>query len=95
MDEFGTDTALYAEFEFDILDNAHASPQAAFNSFISFIENHHSAFDQNLRSATLKIENELAEAFHKNSEKEKVLLEKLRRKLESLPVRDRKLRATK
>ncbi|MCX6292155.1 MAG: hypothetical protein NT126_10375 [Bacteroidetes bacterium] len=91
-DEFGTDAAFYAEFEFDILEDAKASPQAAFNSFITFVENHHSAFDHRLRNATLKIVNELAEAFHKNSENEKVLIEKLKAKLEALPVREKKLK---
>jgi uncharacterized tellurite resistance protein B-like protein len=90
-DEFGTDAAFYAEFEFDILEEAHASPKAAFNSFISFVENHHSAFDQRLRDATLKVVNELANAYHQGSEKEKELIAVLKSKLDSIPVRNKKI----
>src|SRR5689334_16183311 len=89
-DEFGTDAAFYAEFEFDILEDSKASPRAAFQSFITFVENHHSAFDQRLRAATLKVVNELADAYHKNSEKEKDLIETLKAKLGELPLRRRK-----
>lgn len=89
-DEFGTDAAFYAEFEFDILEEAKASPRAAFNSFINFVENHHSAFDQRLKDATLKVVTTLADAYHQSSEKEKELIEKLRAKLDALPIRTKK-----
>jgi hypothetical protein len=92
MDEFGTDAAFYAEFEFDILEDSNASPRAAFNSFISYIENHHSAFDRRLRTATLKVANELADLYHQDSEKEKELIAILKSKLESLPFREKKMK---
>jgi uncharacterized tellurite resistance protein B-like protein len=89
-DEFGTDAAFYAEFEFDILEDAHASPKAAFNSFITFVENHHSAFDSRLREATIRVVTTLVDAYHKTSENEKKLINDLKQKLESIPVRKAK-----
>lgn len=91
-DEFGTDAAYYAEFEFDIMEETHATPEAAFNSFTDFIENHHSAFDKRLQNATLKLVTTLANTYHKTSEKERKLIEKLRAVLEGLPVRKKKLK---
>lgn len=86
-DEFGTDSAYYAEFEFDILEEANASPKAAFDSFINFLDNHHSGFDKKLKDATLLVVTKLADAYHKTSKKEEVLIKQLKMKLASHPDR--------
>lgn len=86
-DEFGTDSAYYAEFEFDILEEANASPKAAFDSFINFLDNHHSAFDKKLKDATLLVVTKLADAYHKTSKKEEVLINQLKMKLALYPDR--------
>ncbi|MBL0308332.1 MAG: hypothetical protein IPP77_01110 [Bacteroidetes bacterium] len=85
-DKFGTDVAFYAEIEFDILEDSMIEAEDAFESFIQFIENHHSAINQNMRDVILKIAVRLADAYHKTNKKEKALLEKLERKLKALPV---------
>lgn len=86
-DKFGTDVAFYAEIEFDILEESMIEPEEAFESFILFVENHHTAINKNMRDVILKIAKSLADAYHKTNKKEKALLEKLEKKLRELPVR--------
>ena len=85
-DKFGTDAAYYTEIEFDILDETMMDPEQAFDSFLFFIENHHSAIDERMRTATLRIAKSLADAYHKTNKKEKALIKQLEAKLNALPV---------
>lgn len=83
-DEFGTDAAYYAEFEFDIADDAIMEPEVAFESFMNYIDNHKTAIDKRMISATRKVAGELSEAYYHTSKKEKELLEKLNKKLDDI-----------
>jgi hypothetical protein len=74
IDHFGTDAAYYTEIEFDILEETMADPQAAFDSFISYIETHHSAIDARMRDISLKIAKRIAATYHNTSNKEKELI---------------------
>jgi uncharacterized tellurite resistance protein B-like protein len=80
-DSFGTESAFYSEIEFDFLDDQIADAEAAFESFIDFVEEHHTAFDQKLRKICIHIANELASAYHGANKKEKALIEKLKKSL--------------
>lgn len=81
-DAFGTDAAYYAEIEFDFLDEQIEDAETAFESFIDFVEEHHTAFDKKMKKVCLHITQELANAYRGTNKKEKQLLEKLKQKLE-------------
>ena len=83
-DKFGTDAAYYTEIEFDILEDTLQDSDAAFDSFIDFLESHHTAIDQHMRDATLKITKQLATINHKPSKKVVELIKKLEKVLKSL-----------
>ena len=85
-DKFGTDAAYYTEMEFDILEDTMMDPEQAFESFLFFIENHHSAIDDRMRHLTLKVAKKLADTYHRTSKKEKEFIKKLEAKLNLLPV---------
>jgi hypothetical protein len=85
-DKFGTDAAYYTEMEFDILEDSMPDPEQAFESFLFFIENHHSAIDDRMRHVTLKVAKKLADTYHGTNKKEKELIKKLEAKLKALPV---------
>lgn len=83
-DEFGTDAAYYTEIEFDYLCESVTDPADAFDSFIDFIEDHKTAIDKKLLIASSKVATKIADAYHHTNKKEKVLLEKLNKKLDKL-----------
>ena len=85
-DEFGTDAAYYAEIEFEILDEEIGDAETAFNSFIDFVEEHHTAFDENMKKVCLHVAKEIAKAYHKTNKKEKALIKKLKEKIENIDV---------
>jgi hypothetical protein len=87
VDEFGTDAAYYAEIEFDFLDEQIADAESAFESFIGFIENHHTALDKNIINACKHIAKELAKAYRGTNKKEKILIEKLKHTLDKLEIK--------
>jgi hypothetical protein len=86
-DEFGTDAAYYSEIEFEFLDEEIGDTETAFNSFINFVEEHHTAFDEKMIRVCLRVARELAAAYRGTNKKEKMLVDKLRRKLEHIEVR--------
>lgn len=83
-DGFGTNTAYYSEFEFDFLDEEISDTESVFNSFLDFVEEHRGSFDVNAKQLCLNITNELASAYRKTNKKEKVLIDTLKEKLESI-----------
>ncbi|HLG35429.1 MAG TPA: hypothetical protein VI757_11160 [Bacteroidia bacterium] len=83
-DFFGTDAAYYAETEFDFLEEGQADSETAFNSFIDFVEEHHTAFDERMKKVCLHVANELATAYKKKNKKEDILIGKLKQKLGKL-----------
>jgi len=95
MDEFNSDTAFYAEIEFDFLDEEIGDAEAAFNSFIDFIEEHHTAFDARMKKISLHITKELAEAYRGTNKKEKALIEKLKAKLNKIEIKTDKKQGSK
>lgn len=84
MDEFGTDAAFYAEFEFDVLDELYLDPQEALFSFTGFVDEHQTAFDKKLLNVCIRVAERLAYAYHATNKKEKTMLDKLKKKLHSI-----------
>lgn len=83
-DAFGSDVAYYAEIEFDFLDEQISDAQTAFESFIDFIEDHYTAFDSKMKKVCIHITEELAAAYHGTNKQERLLIEKLKRKLKEM-----------
>lgn len=77
-DEFGTDSAFYVEMEFDFLNENFYDPDVAFNSFITYVDDHYSAFDEHLKSAILNVATTLFNSFHGTNIKDHNYLVKLR-----------------
>lgn len=89
-DQFNTDVAFYTEMEFDFLDESIGDTEAAFNSFIDFVEDHHTAFDERMKKISLHVAKELAQAYHGTNKKEKVLIDKLKEKLNKIEIKKAK-----
>jgi hypothetical protein len=83
-DEFGSDAAWYAEMQFDFMDEEMRDPAEAFESFISFVEDHHTAFSDQLKKTCMEVTATIAKAYHGTNKKEKALLDSLRKKLQQI-----------
>ena len=86
-DKFGTDAAYYTEIEFDFLEEAMTEPEAAFESFMDFVEKHHTAVDSRMLEVSLRTAGKIAATCHKTSKKEKELIKILEKKLAALPAK--------
>lgn len=87
LDKFGTNTGYYSEMEFDFLDENIRDSESAFNSFIDYIEEHHSAFDDNMKATSLHIVKELSNAYKGVNKKEKELIQKLEERLKKIETK--------
>jgi hypothetical protein len=83
VDEFGTNTAMYAEIEFEFLQDEDADAESAFESFVNFVEDHHSAFDKKMRSICLKVASKLANEYQ-GTVKKTELVQRLRHTFEKM-----------
>ena len=72
------------------LEEAGADAETAFQSFINYVENHHSAFDSKMMRACLRVAGELASVYHGTNKKEKALLHQLEQKLKKIKFREPK-----
>jgi uncharacterized tellurite resistance protein B-like protein len=87
-DEFGTDAAFYTEIEFDYLDEEISDAETAFTSFIDFIEEHHTAFDDNMRKVCIHVAKEIANAYHKTNKKEKKIIKRLKEQIKKINTKE-------
>lgn len=83
-DEFDTDTAFYAEIEFDFLDDSIIDSETALQSFLDYIEDHQRIINQPMRDACFRLAEKLAKDYYGKSDKERQLLDKLKNKLQDL-----------
>ena len=83
-DQFGTDNAFYTEMEFEYLEENFGDANSAFDSFINFIDLHHSAITPDLKILIESISKKLAASEFGINKKEKSLLDKLDAKLSAL-----------
>ncbi|MFT4753168.1 MAG: hypothetical protein ACI85Q_000706 [Salibacteraceae bacterium] len=80
-DEFGTDSAFYIEMEFDYLNENFHDPDVAFNSFIDYVDEHYTAFNDTLKYAVYNIANTLTHSYHETNIKDHYMMEKLKKVL--------------
>ena len=83
-DEFGTNDAWYAAFEFEVADEQIMSAADAFLSFTEYIEAHKNVLDDDTRRLCLTLADRLADSYRHTSKKEKELIQKLREVLFSM-----------
>lgn len=89
-DEFGTDAAYYSEIEFEINDEEIIDSDSAFNSFIDFISEHHTAFDEKMKKVCIHVVEEIAASYRGKNKKEKELIKKLKNKLAKIEIKRNK-----
>ena len=83
-DQFGTDSAYYAEIEFDILMEQSADSKSCFNSFCNYIEDHRTAFDKHLKMMVVNLAKELAHVYRGTNTKEAEMIKNLKLRLEEV-----------
>jgi uncharacterized tellurite resistance protein B-like protein len=87
VDDFGTNVGFYSEMEFDFQDEEISDAETAFESFISFVEDHHTAFDERMKKVSLHIMKELADVYYGTNKKEKELIKKATKLLNKIEVK--------
>jgi hypothetical protein len=80
-DEFGTNDAWYAEFEFDVAEEQIMSAEEAFTSFLEYVREHGKDFDPNMRDLCLTLASRMAESYRHTNRKELNLLRQLKEAL--------------
>lgn len=80
-DEFDTNLANYAEFEFEVAEEQGMSVREAFTSFIDYIDTCNGKLDKNLKEACLLIAEKIATAYHGTNRTEQKMIAILKRKL--------------
>lgn len=83
-DEYGTNDAWYAEFEFDVAEEQGLDPEDAFNSFAEFIEENGKHFDERMREICMLLADRLAGSYHHINKREKHLLQRLKEVLSTV-----------
>lgn len=81
-DPYGTDNAYYAEFEMERLIDSNADKNEAFTSFIMFMEDHRSAFDDKIKKLCLQTSRKIAEAHAGVVPSESKMLKELEKKIQ-------------
>ena len=84
VDELGMDSAFYTEFEFETLMDNKVSMKEAFDSFIKYIDENKDDFTDELKEVCMKIVEDVAKAYEGIVEEEKVLIDTLKAKLDSI-----------
>ena len=85
-DEFGTDSAFYVEMEFDYLNENFYDSEVAFNSFVDYMEDHYTAFDDKLKEVVFKVAETLTNSFHETNIKDHYMIIKLKEVLNQTVV---------
>jgi uncharacterized tellurite resistance protein B-like protein len=83
-DEFGTNDAWYAAFEFEVADEQNLSAADAFLSFTEYIEENKNKINEDTRQLCLNLADRLADSYRHSNKKEIVLINKLREVLFTL-----------
>jgi hypothetical protein len=77
-DEFGTNDAWYAAFEFEVADEQILSAADAFLSFTEYIEENKNKINEDTRELCLILADKLADSYRHSNKKEIALIQKLR-----------------
>src|SRR5688500_15719015 len=88
LDEFGTNTSNYAEIASALLQDEQADAETAFEYFVNFVEDHHTAFDKRMRRICMHVAKKLADEYYGTNKKEEFLVKKLKETFEKIkPVK--------
>lgn len=93
-DEYGTNDAWYAMFEFEVAEEQAMDPDLAFQSFSDYLDERGREIDEDTRTLCLTLADRLAESYRHTNRKEEALIRKLREKLFSLPANPKKQSGT-
>lgn len=80
VDEYGTDAAYFAEFEFDVLRNTGLAPADAFDRFRDYLREHRD-LPQPLKNLSYRCAERVSEAFSGTNAEERELLRDLKKLL--------------
>jgi hypothetical protein len=83
-DEYGTNDAWYARFEFDVAEEQALDPVLAFQSFIEYLDNRKKELTRDTLELCLLLADRLAEACHHTNRPENIMIQQLREKIFSL-----------
>jgi hypothetical protein len=90
-DEFGASVAYYPEIEFSYLESEIADAEEAFESFLNYVENHHTAIKPDVRTRCIAVAREMADAIYGINKKEQDLLDRLVEFFEDLEKKENKI----
>lgn len=81
VDNFGTDAAFFAEFEFEILQDHDIGAQKAFDRFVAFAKENQKNLSPELRALIVKIVEKVAAAYRGINKAEAEMIESLKKHL--------------
>jgi hypothetical protein len=84
LDEFGMDSAFYTEFEFEKLMDQEVEVAAAFKEFIAFAENNKGNITDKMKEVSIKIIENVANAYQGIIKEEQVLIDELKSKFKEI-----------
>jgi uncharacterized tellurite resistance protein B-like protein len=77
-DEFGTDAAFFAEFEFEVLRDKGTNPIKVYQQFLHFIKEHQHLIDQKLKAIIFTTVEKIAQAYGGIDPEEQELIDEIR-----------------
>ena len=89
VDAYGTNIAFYSEMEFDVLEDELPDIEATFNSFMDFVEEHQTEFDDTMKKVSLIIVKELSNVYLGTNKLERRLIDQLTKKLNKIKIKKR------
>ena len=89
VDAFGTNIAYYSEMEFEILEEELPDIETTFNSFMDFVEEHQTEFDDTMKKVSLIIVKELSNVYLGTTKLERRLIDQLTKKLNKIKIKKR------
>ena len=69
-DQFGTDSAFYTQFEFEVATEQQMTSEDALASFISYVKQHRHDFTDERKKVCLKVMEEIEAVYHHHSKAE-------------------------
>lgn len=89
VDAFGTNIAFYSEMEFDVLEDVIPDIETTFSSFMEFIDEHQTEFDDTMKKVSLIISKELSNVYLGTRKRERELIDQLTKKLNKIKIKKR------
>lgn len=89
VDAYGTNIAFYSEMEFDVLEDELPDIESTFNSFMDFVDEHQTEFDDAMKKVSLIIVKELSNVYLGTNKLERRLIDQLTKKLNKIKIKKR------